>query len=118
MHMRVHLSSKQGVCQVAMEKTKGNNSAAIELLRKYLDLYQTDREAWEELADLYTQVQSTSKAASLSGDASTAHGQQKPADANAMRAISGKVNKRLQPLPALSSANPFLSHALSAQPAP
>ena len=39
-----------------MEKTKGNMPAAMELLRKYVDLYQTDREAWEELAELYTQV--------------------------------------------------------------
>ena len=42
--------------QVAMEKTKGNMPAAMELLRKYVDLYQTDREAWEELAELYTQA--------------------------------------------------------------
>lgn len=42
--------------QVALEKTKGNTAAAIDALRKYIDIFQTDREAWEELADLYLQA--------------------------------------------------------------
>ena len=39
-----------------MEKTKGNLSKAIELLRAYVDTFMMDREAWEELAELYLQV--------------------------------------------------------------
>ena len=42
--------------QVALEKSRDNLSAAIEALRKYVDMYQTDREAWEELGELYLQV--------------------------------------------------------------
>ena len=40
-----------------MEKTKDNLPGAIDLLCKYVDLFMTDREAWEELAELYLQVQ-------------------------------------------------------------
>jgi len=46
--------------QVALEKSKGNLSGAIELLRKYVDIYMLDREAWEELRELYLQVISAS----------------------------------------------------------
>lgn len=42
--------------QVAVEKAKGNLPGAIDLLRNYLNVYQTDVGAWEELADLYLQV--------------------------------------------------------------
>lgn len=42
--------------QVAIERTKGNLGKAIDLLRSYVDTFMTDREAWEELADLYVQV--------------------------------------------------------------
>ncbi len=42
--------------QVALEKSKGNIAGAIELLRKYVDVFQTDREAWEELGELYLQA--------------------------------------------------------------
>ena len=42
--------------QVALEKTKGNLAGAIEALRKYVDTFQTDREAWEELGHLYLEV--------------------------------------------------------------
>lgn len=47
--------------QVALEKSKGNIAAAMELLRKYVDVFQTDREAWEELGELYLQACLTSK---------------------------------------------------------
>lgn len=42
--------------QVALEKTKGNLAGAIETLRKYVDIFQTDKEAWEELGQLYLEV--------------------------------------------------------------
>ena len=42
--------------QVALEKTKGNLAGAIEALRKYVETFQTDREAWEELGQLYLEV--------------------------------------------------------------
>lgn len=42
--------------QVALEKSKGNLSGAIELLRRYVDVYMLDREAWEELGELYLEV--------------------------------------------------------------
>ena len=41
---------------VALEKSRGNSGGAIEALRRYLDTCQTDREAWEELGELYLQV--------------------------------------------------------------
>ena len=40
--------------QVAAEKSRGNLSGAIELLRKYVDVYMLDKAAWEEL---YLQVE-------------------------------------------------------------
>eukprot|EP00884_Botryococcus_braunii_P012080 jgi/Botrbrau1/20873/Bobra.0135s0008.1 len=43
--------------QVALEKTRGDIPKAIELLRKYVDVFMTDTEAWAELADLYVQAQ-------------------------------------------------------------
>jgi len=42
--------------QVVLEKSKGNLSAAIELLRRYVDVYMLDREAWEELGELYLEA--------------------------------------------------------------
>lgn len=39
-----------------MERAKGNIAGAISLLQKYLDTNQMDKDAWEELADLYLQV--------------------------------------------------------------
>ncbi len=42
--------------QVAMERAKGNTVGAIGLLQKYVDTNQMDKDAWEELADLYLQV--------------------------------------------------------------
>ena len=44
------------VPQVAVEKSKGALSNAIELLRKYVDTYMLDKAAWEELGELYLQV--------------------------------------------------------------
>lgn len=44
--------------QVAIEKTKGNNVKAIELLKAYVDIFMTDRDAWSELGDLYLEVPS------------------------------------------------------------
>lgn len=48
--------------QIAAEKSRGNLSGAIELLRQYLNVYMLDRSAWEELGDLYLQVQQQSAA--------------------------------------------------------
>ena len=42
--------------QISMERAKGNTASAISLLQKYLDTNQMDKDAWEELADLYLQV--------------------------------------------------------------
>lgn len=42
--------------QVALEKTRGNLPGAVDLLRKYLDVWCNDREAWEELGELYLEV--------------------------------------------------------------
>lgn len=42
--------------KIALENTQGNTGAAIDLLRKYLEAYQNDTEAWEELAELYLEV--------------------------------------------------------------
>ena len=42
--------------QVALAKASGKPGAAIDLLRRHVDVYMTDREAWEELAELYVQV--------------------------------------------------------------
>jgi tetratricopeptide (TPR) repeat protein len=42
--------------KVALEKTQDNLAGAIDALRKYIDIFQTDREAWEELGDLYLQA--------------------------------------------------------------
>ena len=41
---------------MAAEKSRGNLSGAIELLRKYVDVYMLDKAAWEELGELYLQV--------------------------------------------------------------
>ncbi len=42
--------------KVAVEKTRGNTQAAAEALKKYLDVFSGDRDAWEELAELYIEV--------------------------------------------------------------
>lgn len=52
---------------MALEKTKGDTAKAIELLRKYIDIFMTDTEAWAELSDLYVQVDSFSTTGPLLG---------------------------------------------------
>lgn len=42
---------------ISLEKTKGNITGAIDGLKKYLDLFMNDLEAWEELAELYLEKQ-------------------------------------------------------------
>lgn len=42
--------------QAALHRSTGNLSAAIEVLRKHLDHFMNDKEAWEELADCYVEV--------------------------------------------------------------
>ncbi|KAK9830829.1 hypothetical protein WJX74_009133 [Apatococcus lobatus] len=49
--------------KIAMERAKGNTASAISLLQKYLDTNQMDKDAWEELADLYLQGQMYGQAA-------------------------------------------------------
>ena len=51
------LSGSLGL-QVALAKSKGNLNTAIELLRKHVDVFMLDKMAWEELGELYLQVQS------------------------------------------------------------
>lgn len=41
---------------MALEKSQGSAGAAIEALRRYVDVFQTDRDAWEELGALYVQA--------------------------------------------------------------
>lgn len=41
---------------VALEKSQGNLLGAIQELNKYLEVFMSDKEAWEELAELYTTV--------------------------------------------------------------
>ncbi|EFJ50259.1 hypothetical protein VOLCADRAFT_73964 [Volvox carteri f. nagariensis] len=48
---------------VALERSRGNVNAAIEALRKYLDTFANDKEGWEELAELYLEVQNYRQAA-------------------------------------------------------
>lgn len=51
-----YLKEQGSLFQVAVEKSRGNLSGAIELLRKYIDTYMLDKAAWEELGELYLQV--------------------------------------------------------------
>eukprot|EP00877_Chromochloris_zofingiensis_P004184 jgi/Chrzof1/13767/Cz08g11130.t1 len=41
---------------VALQKTKGHTLGAIDSLRWYLDTFMNDKEAWEELAELYLEA--------------------------------------------------------------
>lgn len=42
--------------QVAAARTKGDLPGAVEYLRTYLDFFMNDRDAWDELAELYLEV--------------------------------------------------------------
>lgn len=42
--------------QVAAARTKGDLPGAVEYLKTYLDFWMNDREAWEELTELYLEV--------------------------------------------------------------
>jgi hypothetical protein len=42
--------------QAALHRGLGELPAAIEVLRRYLDHFSNDRDAWEELADCYLEV--------------------------------------------------------------
>lgn len=42
--------------QVAVERTRGNVPGAIEASRHYLEHFGNDKDAWEELAELYLEV--------------------------------------------------------------
>ncbi|KAG2483062.1 hypothetical protein HYH03_018045 [Edaphochlamys debaryana] len=41
---------------VALERSRGNTEGAITALRKYLDIFANDKDAWEEMAELYLEV--------------------------------------------------------------
>lgn len=42
--------------QVALERSRGNLLSAIDVLKKYVDVFSNDKEAWEELAEMYLEV--------------------------------------------------------------
>ena len=58
--MPVNICNTCASLQVAVERSKGNLSGAIELLRKYVDIYMLDKVAWEELGELYLEVSTLS----------------------------------------------------------
>jgi ER membrane protein complex subunit 2 len=41
---------------IALEKSKGNTGTALDALRRHVDVFMNDVQAWEELAELYLQV--------------------------------------------------------------
>ena len=45
-----------------VSKAKGDTEESIRRLKKYLDVFCTDAEAWEELASLYLSLQMTKQA--------------------------------------------------------
>ncbi|KAK6911249.1 hypothetical protein RJ641_023342 [Dillenia turbinata] len=49
--------------RVAMAKSQGNISGAIEWLNKYLDIFMADHDAWRELAEIYVSQQMYKQAA-------------------------------------------------------
>lgn len=49
--------------QIALEKSRGNTMGAIEQLNEYLTVFQTDMEAWQELAELAIEAQLYKQAA-------------------------------------------------------
>jgi len=56
-----HQGAMKRQCCVA--KAQGDTEKAIGMLKKYLDVFMTDVEAWEELASLYLSMQMTKQAA-------------------------------------------------------
>lgn len=42
--------------QVAIQKTQGDLPGAVQSLCTYLDTFMLDKDAWEELAEAYLQV--------------------------------------------------------------
>ncbi|GIL75572.1 hypothetical protein Vretimale_15176 [Volvox reticuliferus] len=48
---------------VALDRSRGNLTSAIEALRKYLDTFANDKDGWEELAEMYLEVQNYRQAA-------------------------------------------------------
>ncbi|CAA6667033.1 unnamed protein product [Spirodela intermedia] len=49
--------------KVAMAKARGDLSAAVELLNKYLEIFMADYDAWRELAEIYVSQQMYKQAA-------------------------------------------------------
>jgi hypothetical protein len=43
-------------CKVAAARTRGDLPAAVDCLRTYVDYWMNDRDAWEELTELYLEV--------------------------------------------------------------
>ncbi|KXZ47288.1 hypothetical protein GPECTOR_36g15 [Gonium pectorale] len=41
---------------VALQRSQGDTPAAIDAMKKYLDVFSNDKDAWEELADMYLEV--------------------------------------------------------------
>ncbi|MEW5300729.1 MAG: hypothetical protein WDW36_003639 [Sanguina aurantia] len=48
---------------VALERSRGNLLSAIDVLKKYVDVFSNDKEAWEELAEMYLEVNLPKQAA-------------------------------------------------------
>lgn len=44
------------LAQAAACRSRGDLPAAVEYLRTYLDYWMNDRDAWEELTDVYLEV--------------------------------------------------------------
>ncbi|ONK80223.1 uncharacterized protein A4U43_C01F15280 [Asparagus officinalis] len=49
--------------KVAMAKAQGNASVVVEYLRKYLEIFMADHDAWRELAEIYVSLQMYKQAA-------------------------------------------------------
>ncbi|KAJ7973460.1 ER membrane protein complex subunit 2 [Quillaja saponaria] len=49
--------------RVALSKSQGNISGAIECLNKYLEIFMADHDAWRELAEIYVSLQMYKQAA-------------------------------------------------------
>ncbi|GMH40403.1 hypothetical protein BSKO_08307 [Bryopsis sp. KO-2023] len=49
--------------KVAVQRTKGDLAGAAQALKSYLECYMVDRDAWEEMADIYLKMQHYKQAA-------------------------------------------------------